>query len=61
MIVIVECWLGVDVGGKRKGFDAAIVDDRRLLTLRGRQTRDDVLELVDAWRPALVAIDSPRC
>jgi len=25
MIVIVECWLGVDVGGERKGFDAAIV------------------------------------
>lgn len=61
MIVIVECWLGIDVGAKRKGFDAAIVDDRRLLTLRGRQTKNDVLELVDACGPALVAIDSPRC
>jgi hypothetical protein len=32
-------WLGIDVGGKRKGFDAALIDERRLLTLCGRLTR----------------------
>jgi predicted nuclease with RNAse H fold len=53
-------WLGVDVGGKRKGFDVAVIDDRCLLALVGRLTRDEVAELVEAHRPTLVAIDSPR-
>jgi hypothetical protein len=26
-------WLGVDVGGRRKGFDIALVDERGLLSL----------------------------
>jgi len=28
--------IGVDVGGKRKGFDAAVVDGCRVLALRNR-------------------------
>jgi predicted nuclease with RNAse H fold len=50
----------VDVGGKRKGFDVAVIDERRLLALVGSLGLDAVVELVDAERPAVVAIDSPR-
>jgi len=53
-------WLGVDVGGRRKGFDVALVDDRRLVDLRGRLDRDAVVALVEATRPGVVAIDSPQ-
>jgi predicted nuclease with RNAse H fold len=53
-------WLGVDVGGERKGFDIAVVDDRRLLALAGGLDVNGVLAFVEAQRPALVAIDSPR-
>jgi predicted nuclease with RNAse H fold/predicted enzyme related to lactoylglutathione lyase len=56
-----ECWLGVDVGGKRKGFDVAVIDDRRLLKIEGQLNRTDVVELVETYRPKVVAIDSPRC
>jgi predicted nuclease with RNAse H fold len=54
-------WLGVDVGGKRKGFDVALIDDRRVLVLVGKLDRDTVIKLVETHRPTLVAIDSPRC
>ena len=52
---------GVDVGGKRKGFDVAVIDDRRVLALQSRLTCGQVVDLVLANRPAVVAIDSPRC
>jgi predicted nuclease with RNAse H fold len=54
-------WLGVDVGGKRKGFDVALIDDRRVLALAGRLDREAVIKLVERDRPTVVAIDSPRC
>jgi predicted nuclease with RNAse H fold len=54
-------WLGVDVGGKRKGFDIALIDDRRVLALAGHLDREEVIELVETERPTVVAIDSPRC
>ena len=60
MLWRVAPWLGVDVGGKRKGFDVAVVDDRRLLALAGNLDRQAVIGVVDAQRPAIVAIDSPR-
>jgi predicted nuclease with RNAse H fold len=53
-------WVGVDVGGKRKGFDAAVIDDRRVLELRGGLTCQQVVDLVTVHSPAVVAIDSPR-
>jgi predicted nuclease with RNAse H fold len=53
-------WLGVDVGAERKGFDAALVDERSLLLLRGGLTVDGVVRLVAEHSPVLVAIDSPR-
>jgi predicted nuclease with RNAse H fold len=61
MLRRVACWFGVDVGGKRKGFDIAIVDDRQLLTLKGRLERGAVVELVKTTLPTVVAVDSPRC
>jgi len=48
------------VGGKRKGFDAAVIDERRLLELRRGLTCEQVVGLVTAHSPAVVAIDSPR-
>jgi predicted nuclease with RNAse H fold len=60
MLSVVSRWLGIDVGGQRKGFDVALVDERRLLALEGRLRRHAVVELVERARPTLVAIDSPR-
>lgn len=53
-------WLGVDVGGKRKGFDVALIDQHRVVLLQGGLDRDAVTELVESARPDVVAIDSPR-
>jgi len=52
-------WLGVDVGGPRKGFDVALIDDREVLELRSRLGTSDVVALVEAARPDVVGIDSP--
>jgi len=53
-------WMGVDVGGRRKAFDAALVEDQSLTDLRQRQSVDDVVAWVAAAKPSVVAIDSPR-
>jgi predicted nuclease with RNAse H fold len=53
-------WIGVDVGGKRKGFDVAVIDGRRVLALQGHLTCQEVVDLVMANPPRVVAIDSPR-
>lgn len=53
-------WLGVDVGGTRKGFDVALVNEDRLLELVGRLDCEAVLARVETARPSVVAIDSPR-
>ena len=50
----------MDVGGRRKGFDVALIDERRLLVLRARQSREQVVELVRETSPSVIAIDSPR-
>jgi len=34
MLGLVGRWIGVDVGGTRKDFDAAVVDARQVLALR---------------------------
>ncbi len=52
-------WIGVDVGGKRKGFDAAVIDDRRLLALQSHMTCQQVVDLAITNPPTVVAIDSP--
>jgi predicted nuclease with RNAse H fold len=57
----VAVWAGVDVGGKRKGFDVAVIDDRRVLALQGHVTCQQVVDLAIRNRPAVVAIDGPCC
>lgn len=52
--------MGVDVGGRRKAFDAALVEGQRLIGLRRRQSVDDVVAWVASPQPTLVAVDSPR-
>jgi predicted nuclease with RNAse H fold len=52
--------MGVDVGGRRKRFDAALVEGHRLTGLRRRQSVDDVVAWVVSTEPTVVAIDSPR-
>ena len=52
--------MGVDVGGARKGFDVALVDRRRLIEARAKQTVDDVVEWARDSHPQVIAIDSPR-
>jgi predicted nuclease with RNAse H fold len=53
-------WIGVDVGGHRKGFDVAVIDESRLLALENGLKCQDVLDLVRANQPMVVAIDGPR-
>jgi predicted nuclease with RNAse H fold len=54
-----RCWLGVDVGGERKGFDAALLDERELIALASGLTVDGVLELAATRAPLLAGVDSP--
>ena len=58
MLSLVARWIGVDVGGKRKGFDVAVIDDRRVLVLQNRLACEQVVGLVMANPPTAVAIDS---
>jgi predicted nuclease with RNAse H fold len=54
-------WMGVDVGGERKGFDVAVIDGSELLVLRQRLSCDDVVRIVQDVKPLVVGIDSPCC
>ena len=54
-------WAGVDVGGRRKGFHVALVDERGVLTrLERAPTPATVARLLSESAPRLVAVDSPR-
>jgi predicted nuclease with RNAse H fold len=52
--------MGVDVGGKRKGFDVALVEDQRLIGCRRRQSVEDVITWAASATPSVIAVDSPR-
>ena len=55
-----ETFAGVDVGGRRKGFDVAIIDSRGALVGTGKRLDTaQAAELVRSFAPTLVAIDSP--
>jgi predicted nuclease with RNAse H fold len=60
MLWLVARWIGVDVGGKRKGFDVAVIDDQRILALQNRLSCAKVVDLVMRYQPTVVAVDSPR-
>jgi predicted nuclease with RNAse H fold len=54
-------WAGVDVGGTRKGFHVAVVDDDRLVGGPRRvATPGEVVEFLGELSTRLVAVDSPR-
>jgi predicted nuclease with RNAse H fold len=55
----VTVWAGVDVGGTRKGFHAAVVNTDALQVLHRSQSPDDLVEWLRPWQPRLVAVDSP--
>jgi hypothetical protein len=61
MLCHVAAWVGVDVGRKRKGFDVAVIDERRVLALQSHLTRTQVVDLAMENRPTVIAIDSPCC
>lgn len=52
-------WAGVDVGGRRKGFHLAVVDERLQVTVGQAATAADADEWLEAAQPSVVAIDSP--
>jgi predicted nuclease with RNAse H fold len=52
-------WAGVDVGGRRKGFHVAILDDRVLHELAHVRRVDDVVVWLGERLPRVVAVDSP--
>lgn len=53
-------WAGVDVGAQQKGFDVAVIDDRRLVDhAAGVRNVNEVRDWLLRTRPAVVAIDSP--
>lgn len=54
-------WIGVDVGGRRKGFDVAVIDSSELLVLRRGLKCEEVVGIVEDVKPRVVGIDSPRC
>lgn len=53
-------WMGADLGGRRKRFDVALIDDRRVIDARRRQSVDDLIACVLSAKPAVLAVDSPR-
>jgi len=56
-----SAWAGVDVGGRRKGFDLAVLDDDRLVESIPRvSSAESARRALAAHRPQVVAIDSPR-
>jgi predicted nuclease with RNAse H fold len=54
-------WAGVDVGGSRKGFHIAVIENDRVV-LGGKRVLGvhDAVEQLRRERPVLVAIDAPR-
>jgi predicted nuclease with RNAse H fold len=55
-------WAGVDVGGRRKGFDVAVVDDRGIVAGPSRLADTArAVTFLEKWSPRVIAVDSPRC
>lgn len=52
-----DCWVGVDVGGRRKGFDVAVLDADDHVELHRAGSPDEVVALTRGAR--LVGVDSP--
>jgi predicted nuclease with RNAse H fold len=58
---LIKRWAGVDVGGRRKNFDAAVIDADRVVAGPSRlSTPQEVVEWLRPLEPRVVAVDSPR-
>jgi predicted nuclease with RNAse H fold len=53
-------WAGVDVGGRRKGFHVAVVDEQRLVGADRLLRPRDVVAFLTGMDPRVVAVDGPR-
>jgi predicted nuclease with RNAse H fold len=56
----VSVWAGVDVGGRRKGFHLALIDDSRVVALLAERDVGEATKLLAKHCPRMVAVDSPR-
>ena len=54
-----DLWAGVDVGGRRKGFHAAVIQAQRLVELQNFRDASELATWLRELRPSLVAVDSP--
>jgi hypothetical protein len=55
-------WAGVDVGGRLKGFDVAVIDAHSVVAVaRRRPDPAAVVAFLAENRPRVIAVDSPRC
>jgi predicted nuclease with RNAse H fold len=53
-------WVGVDVGGRRKGFHVATADERGVIGhIESWRTVAEVVDRLTSIKPEMVAIDSP--
>lgn len=50
---------GVDVGGRRKGFHLALLDEGGSVTLAGAADAAEAARLLGDWAPTTIGIDSP--
>ena len=50
---------GVDVGGSRKGFHLALIDDERVRACARERTVAAAVALLRSWGPQLAAVDAP--
>jgi predicted nuclease with RNAse H fold len=60
-----DCWAGIDVGGRRKGFHVAALarDPSTLYVVAGPArlaTPNAVIDWLRTWSPRLVGVDAPR-
>ena len=56
-----QCWAGVDVGGKRKGFHVAVLQGTQVTVAPEAKTDvTQVVRFLRSFRPAVVAVDAPQ-
>ncbi len=58
-----KLWAGVDVGGYRKGFHVAIINEQRHIKVLEHcegKSKNEVLEIFKNNPPRIIAVDSPK-
>ncbi len=53
-------WVGIDVGGRRTGFDVAVIEGDRLVAHTRIASGAEVGSWLERFDPRVVAVDSPR-